>query len=137
MEVTKGTREFKYNGVALADPGPQYSLEQVREVYAAIYPEIVNADIEGPTVVGSKTVYEFRRAVGTKGAVAADVVRGELFAAMGGAMPAPQPGAPASFAFDLDGHKPAMKRVKAAIEAALSNEDRRACAPAELLAPLP
>ena len=69
MEVTKSTRTFKYNGVVLQDPGPAYSLEQVREFYATLYPEIVNAAIEGPTISGTSTVYEFRRAVGTKGAV--------------------------------------------------------------------
>ena len=67
MEVTKSIREFKYNGVALKDPGPGFTLEQVREFYATLYPEIINAAIEGPTTAGAKTVYEFRRAVGTKG----------------------------------------------------------------------
>lgn len=32
------------------------------------YPEIISAEIEGPEVSGNKTVYKFRRAVGTKGA---------------------------------------------------------------------
>ena len=69
MEVSQSTRQFKYNGVALQDPGPGFSLEQVREFYATLYPEIISAAIEGPTISGSKTVYEFRRAVGTKGSV--------------------------------------------------------------------
>lgn len=68
MEVQNSIREFKYNGVALPDPGAQFSLEQVREFYSALYPEIVNAAIEGPTNVGNKIMFEFRRAVGTKGA---------------------------------------------------------------------
>lgn len=68
MEVSQSTRQFKYNGVVLQDPGPAYSLEQVREFYSTLYPEIINAAIEGPTIAGAKTVYEFRRAVGTKGA---------------------------------------------------------------------
>ena len=67
MEVSQSTRQFKYNGVALQDPGPAFTLEQVREFYSTLYPEIINAAIEGPTISGSKTVYEFRRAVGTKG----------------------------------------------------------------------
>ena len=41
-------RAFRYNSVALPDPGPQYTLEQVRDLFAATYPEIVNAAIEGP-----------------------------------------------------------------------------------------
>lgn len=68
MEISQSTRQFKYNGVVLQDPGPAYSLEQVREFYSTLYPEIINAAIEGPTIAGAKTVYEFRRAVGTKGA---------------------------------------------------------------------
>lgn len=67
MDVQTLAREFRYNGVALPDPGPQFSLEQVRDFYAAMYPEITSAAIEGPESVGAKTVYTFRRAVGTKG----------------------------------------------------------------------
>ena len=67
MEVQNLIREFRYNGVALPDPGPQHTLEQVREFYAAMYPEITSAAIEGPENIGSKTIYTFRRAVGTKG----------------------------------------------------------------------
>lgn len=67
MEVTQATREFRYNGIPLQDPGAQYTIAQVREFYATLYPEIINADIEGPENVGAKVVYTFRRAVGTKG----------------------------------------------------------------------
>jgi PRTRC genetic system protein C len=67
MEVSKSVRSFTYNGVALADPGAQFTLEQVREFFSALYPDILNAAIEGPTITGNKLVYEFRRAVGTKG----------------------------------------------------------------------
>lgn len=67
MEIATLTREFRYNGVALPDPGPQHTLEQVRDFYAAMYPEITSAAIEGPENIGAKTVYTFRRAVGTKG----------------------------------------------------------------------
>lgn len=75
MKVETATREFTYNGVALKDPNPAHSVEQVREFYAAIYPEIVSAAIEGPENVGNKLVYAFRRAVGTKGSaeIAADL----------------------------------------------------------------
>lgn len=68
MKIETATREFLYNGVALKDPNPSHSLEQVREFYSAIYPEILSAAIEGPTSKGAVLVYEFRRAVGTKGA---------------------------------------------------------------------
>ncbi|UVA80444.1 PRTRC system protein C [Pandoraea commovens] len=62
-------REFRYNSVKLADPAPAFSIQQVRDFYANTYPEIVNADIEGPEMSGSKQVYTFRRAVGTKGCI--------------------------------------------------------------------
>lgn len=68
MQVQTLTREFRYNGVKLADPSPTFNLQQVQAFYANTYPEIVNAEIEGPEVQGNLQVYTFRRAVGTKGA---------------------------------------------------------------------
>lgn len=68
MQVQALVREFNYNSVKLPDPSPTFSLTQVRDFFANVYPEIVNADIEGPEVIGNKNVYKFRRAVGTKGA---------------------------------------------------------------------
>lgn len=60
-------RAFDYSGMSLPDPGQNLSPEQVRDVYAAAYPEITTAEIEGPVQKGNKLVYTFRRAVGTKG----------------------------------------------------------------------
>jgi PRTRC genetic system protein C len=71
MQVQALEREFKYNSVKLADPNPAFTLAQVRDFFANVYPEIISADIEGPEVVGNKNVYSFRRAVGTKGNTAA------------------------------------------------------------------
>lgn len=68
MKTETLTREFRYNGAKLTDPSPAFSLQQVRDFYGNTYPEIVNAEIEGPEVVGNKNVFTFRRAVGTKGA---------------------------------------------------------------------
>ncbi|CAJ0740877.1 PRTRC system protein C [Ralstonia mannitolilytica] len=72
MEAIQLHREFRYNGVRLADPSPNFTLEQVRDFYANTYPEILNADIEGPAIEGAQQVYTFRRAVGTKGNNLAD-----------------------------------------------------------------
>lgn len=69
MKIDTLLREFRYNGVVLADPNQTFSLPQVRDFYATVYPEIVSADIDGPEQLGAKQVYTFRRAVGTKGAV--------------------------------------------------------------------
>jgi PRTRC genetic system protein C len=68
MKTETLAREFRYNGAKLTDPSPTFSLQQVRDFYGNTYPEIVNAEIEGPEVVGNKNVFTFRRAVGTKGA---------------------------------------------------------------------
>lgn len=67
MQAQELIREFTYNSVKLADPNPTFNLTQVRDFFAAVYPEIINADIDGPEIVGNKNVYKFRRAVGTKG----------------------------------------------------------------------
>jgi PRTRC genetic system protein C len=67
MDIQNLIREFRYNGVTLADPSAAMSLPQVRDFYANVYPEITSADIEGPEQVGAKVIYTFRRAVGTKG----------------------------------------------------------------------
>lgn len=61
-------RQFTYSGVALPDPGAHLSLEQVRDVYSAAYPEITNAAIDGPEERGGHLVYTIRRAAGAKGA---------------------------------------------------------------------
>jgi len=68
MDIQTLTREFRYNSVVLADPNPTLTLQQVRDFFANVYPEITSADIEGPVQAGAKEVYTFRRAVGTKGA---------------------------------------------------------------------
>ena len=75
ITVQKLLRSFAYNGIALPDPGSELSPEQVRDVYSATYPEITTASIEGPEQKGERLVYTFRRAVGTKGAVPANVPR--------------------------------------------------------------
>ncbi|QMI45614.1 PRTRC system protein C [Burkholderia sp. MBR-1] len=67
MQIETLVREFSYNGAKLADPAPTFTLQQVRDFYSQTYPELTNAEIEGPVVKGNRNVYTFRRAVGTKG----------------------------------------------------------------------
>jgi PRTRC genetic system protein C len=67
MNVQTLQREFTYNGIKLPDPNPQMSIEQVRDTYAAAYPEVTTATIEGPEAVGNRIVYRFVRAIGAKG----------------------------------------------------------------------
>ena len=67
MKAEKLEREFSYNGLRLADPNPNLTVEEVRNLYAAAYPEITTAAIEGPEAVGNKLIYRFSRSIGTKG----------------------------------------------------------------------
>lgn len=69
MKVANLTRVFEYNGVKLPDVGAHLTPEQVKDVYAATYPDITSAQIEGPESKAGKLVYSFRRAVGTKGGI--------------------------------------------------------------------
>ncbi|CAG9255097.1 Prokaryotic Ubiquitin family protein [Paraburkholderia unamae] len=70
MAITVATlvREFLYNGMHFVDPGPAFSPEQVRDLYAAQYPELTTATVDGPEVAGEVASYKFVRAAGAKGA---------------------------------------------------------------------
>jgi PRTRC genetic system protein C len=76
IEINALERKFKYNQISLSDPNPAFTIEQVRDFYANVYPEIINAEIEGPTVEGNTHRYNYRRAVGTKGSDTFDVDMG-------------------------------------------------------------
>jgi PRTRC genetic system protein C len=60
-------REFEYNGVRIPDPGPELTVDQVRELLTPAYPEIATASLTGPEATGSALRYTFNRAIGTKG----------------------------------------------------------------------
>ncbi|HEY3281558.1 MAG TPA: PRTRC system protein C [Armatimonadota bacterium] len=60
-------REFVFGATTLADPDPGMSPEQVRNLYAGTHAELTNAAITGPTERSGKDIYEFKKAVGTKG----------------------------------------------------------------------
>ncbi|HWO30018.1 MAG TPA: PRTRC system protein C [Candidatus Acidoferrum sp.] len=60
-------RTFSFNGVELPDPNPMFSVEQVRDMYVATYPELATAVIEGPAPLNGSMRYTFTRAVGAKG----------------------------------------------------------------------
>jgi len=60
-------REFYYNGVRLPDPGPDLTIEQVRDLLTPSYPEIATASISGPEDTGTALRYRFDRAIGSKG----------------------------------------------------------------------
>jgi len=66
LQIAKAERLFTFNGVSLPDPGPHMTPEQVKDLYAASYPELTSAVVEGPEMKGGKMIYTYRRAVGTK-----------------------------------------------------------------------
>jgi PRTRC genetic system protein C len=67
MTVEKMTREFRYDGLRLADPNERLSVDEVKIAYSATYPEITTAVVTGPEAIGDKLVYHFNKAIGTKG----------------------------------------------------------------------
>ena len=67
VKVEALIRVFIYNGVKLPDPGPNLTVEQVRDMYVATYPELATASVEGPSPVSGTMQYTFTREVGVKG----------------------------------------------------------------------
>jgi PRTRC genetic system protein C len=60
-------REFQYNGIRIPDPGPELTVEQIRDLLTPQYPELATALVSGPEATGSVLRYTFSRAIGTKG----------------------------------------------------------------------
>lgn len=67
LVVQELTRKFWFNNVPLPDPGPEFTPEEVKDVYSAQYPDITTAIIEGPIAHEDHVAYKFVRNVGTKG----------------------------------------------------------------------
>ncbi|MCP1121029.1 PRTRC system protein C [Robbsia andropogonis] len=70
ISIRKAIREFSYNGMTFADPGPQFSVLEVRDLYSAQYPELTTASVNGPETSGAIMRYTFLRAAGAKGCYA-------------------------------------------------------------------
>jgi PRTRC genetic system protein C len=68
LKTTVNKRVFKHNGNPLSDPDTSMSPAAVKDLYSAMYPELLNAEIKGPDVVADELVYTFHRTTGTKGA---------------------------------------------------------------------
>ena len=67
LTVAKMTRVFQFNGIRLPDPNPEMSVDNVKALYSAQYPELTTAVVNGPEAVGDKMRYTFDRAIGSKG----------------------------------------------------------------------
>lgn len=59
-------RIFVYDGREHPDPDPTMTVEQVKESFAAFFPEVATAEVR-TTQRGEDTIYEMVRRVGTKG----------------------------------------------------------------------
>ena len=67
VKVEKMVREFVFDDAVLPDPNPDFTIEQVRAMYAPQYPEITTATVVGPEARNGKLRFRFGRAVGAKG----------------------------------------------------------------------
>jgi PRTRC genetic system protein C len=67
LTVSKMTRIFQFQGIRLPDPSPAMTVDEVKALYAAQYPELATAVVNGPEAVGDKMRYTFDRAIGSKG----------------------------------------------------------------------
>ncbi|WP_263356617.1 PRTRC system protein C [Acidicapsa ligni] len=67
LKTTVLLREFYYNGVRIPDPGPEMTVDQVRDLLTPRFPEIATASVEGPEDTGNVLRYKFSRAIGEKG----------------------------------------------------------------------
>jgi PRTRC genetic system protein C len=67
LETKPVPRTFRFNKRVLPDPNPKMTPAQVKDLYAAQYPELASAAIEEPELKGGQQVYTLARQVGTKG----------------------------------------------------------------------
>lgn len=71
LQVTGLKRVFKFQkggkDVVLDDPNPTMNPTEVQKFYSGQYPEITNATLSGPKVVGNNAEYSLKTTVGTKG----------------------------------------------------------------------
>ena len=69
MEVKTAKRVFAYDGREFADPDPALTVEQVKQLMSAFFPELATAEVKEHKKEGEPetTIYEFIRKTGVKG----------------------------------------------------------------------
>ncbi len=68
LRITGPNRVFKLSDkTVLEDPNQNMSPEDVQKFYSGKHPELTNATINGPKIVGETAEYSFTTTVGTKG----------------------------------------------------------------------
>lgn len=55
------------NKIALEDPNPALSIENVKDLYMVSYPQLLNAKIQNQGIVEDALVIDFVTVAGTKG----------------------------------------------------------------------
>lgn len=60
-------RVFKYSGQTYEDPGPEYTVEEVKKHLATIFPEVSQAETEEKKLEDGTTEITFIKRAGTKG----------------------------------------------------------------------
>ena len=74
--LQKINRVFEYNNLKLDDIDGM-SPEEVKDFYSNIYPQLTQAEIDGPELKNDTEVYVFRKAVGTKGIAVRELAAGK------------------------------------------------------------
>lgn len=67
IQIQQAKRKIIFKNITIPDPGPEFSIEEVRQIVAARMPDIITAVVEGPTVVGDTLTYKFITNTGSKG----------------------------------------------------------------------
>ena len=69
LRITGLKRVFKLSDkkTVLEDPNENMAPEEVQKFYSGNHPELTNATINGPKIVGETAEYSFTTTVGTKG----------------------------------------------------------------------
>ncbi|QQL50000.1 PRTRC system protein C [Mucilaginibacter ginkgonis] len=69
VNILKRVFIHKINGqdVRLADPNETFDIGAVQNFYAATYPVLTNAKINGPEIKDDEMQYRFDAVIGTKG----------------------------------------------------------------------
>ncbi len=61
-------RVFKYAGQTFEDPGPDYSIEEIKQHLVGTYPEVAQSTVEEKTLDDGTLEVTFVKRAGTKGA---------------------------------------------------------------------
>lgn len=67
LEVKNLKRVFVLDKQDLADPNPDFNVDEVMGFYSVKYPELTTATVSGPEIEGDTATYTFKSTIGTKG----------------------------------------------------------------------